>query len=154
MPDAWNVTGLRALSVRQPWASLIVAGEKDVENRAWRYPPRFRGPLLIHASSWWSFRQVRATMDHLYDCLLVPYIVTDEELRALPRGALIGQVTVTDARRLGPNEKSPWAASEGIGLFFSDPVRFRKPVPFRDPVPCKGALGFFRPPLQLDEENA
>jgi hypothetical protein len=36
-----------ALSIRQPWASLIVAGLKPVENRSWRV--RYRGPLLIHA---------------------------------------------------------------------------------------------------------
>jgi hypothetical protein len=29
-------TGPRALTVRQPWASLIIAGIKDVENRTWR----------------------------------------------------------------------------------------------------------------------
>lgn len=37
-----------ALSVRQPWASLIAWGEKTVEVRTWRTP--YRGPLLIHAS--------------------------------------------------------------------------------------------------------
>jgi hypothetical protein len=39
---------MRALSVRQPYAWLIVAGLKDVENRSRRL--RHRGPLLIHAS--------------------------------------------------------------------------------------------------------
>jgi hypothetical protein len=39
---------MKALSVRQPWAGLIVAGLKDIENRTWT--TRYRGPLLIHAS--------------------------------------------------------------------------------------------------------
>ena len=38
---------MKALSVRQPWAELIVAGLKDVENRTWRTD--YRGPVLIHA---------------------------------------------------------------------------------------------------------
>jgi hypothetical protein len=40
---------LRALSLKQPWAWLIVNGYKDIENRSWR--TNHRGPLLIHASS-------------------------------------------------------------------------------------------------------
>ena len=38
---------LPALSIRQPWAELIVRGHKDVENRTWRHS--YRGPVLIHA---------------------------------------------------------------------------------------------------------
>lgn len=39
---------LPALSIRQPWAGLIVAGRKRIEIRTW--PANLRGPLLIHAS--------------------------------------------------------------------------------------------------------
>src|SRR5271165_5444563 len=39
---------LRALSVRQPWAWLIVNGVKDIENRSFRTD--HHGPLLIHAA--------------------------------------------------------------------------------------------------------
>jgi hypothetical protein len=38
---------MRALSVRQPWATLLVKGTKDVENRSWRVS--YRGLLLICA---------------------------------------------------------------------------------------------------------
>jgi hypothetical protein len=36
-------------SVRQPWASLIVSGAKDVENRTW--PTRYRGSLKVDDTS-------------------------------------------------------------------------------------------------------
>lgn len=39
---------MQAISVRQPYAWLIVNGYKDIENRTW--PTRFRGTLLIHAA--------------------------------------------------------------------------------------------------------
>jgi|ERR1700687_42153 len=39
---------MKMISIRQPWASLIVSGAKDVENRTW--PTRYRGTVLIHAS--------------------------------------------------------------------------------------------------------
>lgn len=38
---------MKALSVRQPFAFLIVSGAKPVENRVWG--THYRGPLLIHA---------------------------------------------------------------------------------------------------------
>lgn len=40
-----------ALSIRQPWAWLIVNGYKDVENRSWSTD--FRGKFLVHAG--WIF---------------------------------------------------------------------------------------------------
>lgn len=39
---------MKTLSVRQPWASLLVSGLKDIENRTWA--PNFKGRIMIHAS--------------------------------------------------------------------------------------------------------
>jgi hypothetical protein len=39
----------RALSVRQPWANLICAGQKTVEVRSWQTD--YRGTLVICASA-------------------------------------------------------------------------------------------------------
>lgn len=38
---------MKALSIRQPWASLIAEGSKTIEVRSW--PTKYRGPLLICA---------------------------------------------------------------------------------------------------------
>ena len=38
-----------ALSLKQPWAALLVHGRKTIEVRRW--PTGHRGPLLIHAAS-------------------------------------------------------------------------------------------------------
>jgi len=40
---------LKTLSVKQPWAALLCAGVKDVENRSWK--TGYRGTLLIHANA-------------------------------------------------------------------------------------------------------
>jgi hypothetical protein len=40
---------MKALSIKQPWASLIAHGIKDIENRTWR--TNFRGRIFIHASA-------------------------------------------------------------------------------------------------------
>jgi hypothetical protein len=39
---------MKIISIRQPWAPLIVSGIKDVENRTWR--TNYRVLVLIHAS--------------------------------------------------------------------------------------------------------
>lgn len=39
-----------ALSLTQPWASLVVLGEKQWETRSW--PTKYRGELYIHAAKW------------------------------------------------------------------------------------------------------
>jgi hypothetical protein len=39
---------MKALSIRQPWAFLIVNGFKPLENRTWK--TQTRGEILIHAS--------------------------------------------------------------------------------------------------------
>jgi hypothetical protein len=39
---------MKALSIKEPWAGLIIEGKKTIELRTWR--TRYRGPLLIHRS--------------------------------------------------------------------------------------------------------
>jgi hypothetical protein len=39
---------MKAITIKQPWAFLIVEGVKDIENRTWK--TNFRGRVLIHAS--------------------------------------------------------------------------------------------------------
>lgn len=38
---------MKALTICQPYAEMIVRGDKRVENRTW--PTKYRGPLYIHA---------------------------------------------------------------------------------------------------------
>src|SRR5215472_1457845 len=54
----YRLAGMKALSVRQPWAWLIVNGYKPVENRNWL--TKFRGRLLIHAGQRFDPKGVEA----------------------------------------------------------------------------------------------
>lgn len=40
---------MKALTLHQPWASLLAAGHKTIETRSWSTP--YRGPIAIHASA-------------------------------------------------------------------------------------------------------
>ena len=43
---------MRAISLWQPWASLVVIGAKTWETRSW--DTNYRGPLAIHAAKRWT----------------------------------------------------------------------------------------------------
>jgi hypothetical protein len=75
-----------ALSVRQPWAALIVAGLKTVEVRRW--PTRRRGPVLIHAG------KVPDARDEAWARVATPEL---RELAVL-RGGVIGLAEIADCR--------------------------------------------------------
>lgn len=53
---------MRALTVKQPWASLIASGVKRIENRSWRPPAALVGQrIAIHAGAGWDKRGERHT---------------------------------------------------------------------------------------------
>jgi hypothetical protein len=47
--DAQDGICMKTITIRQPWAWLIVTGKKGIENRSWR--THYRGKLLIHAAA-------------------------------------------------------------------------------------------------------
>lgn len=61
-----------------------------------------------------------------------------EELRATPRGAIIGAATIVDCLDLGdvPKGRRPWALGPYCYIL-KDAQLFKKPIPYR------GVLGFF-----------
>ena len=85
-----------ALSIRQPWAWLIVNGHKDIENRDW--PTVFRGELLVHAGQTLTRPFYDTTVAELSAAGLCPPDLPAFE--DLPRGGLVGwnRIVITDLR--------------------------------------------------------
>jgi hypothetical protein len=52
---------MKALSLHQPWASLVALEQKQLETRSWQTD--YRGPLLIHAAKRWTMEQRRLVLD-------------------------------------------------------------------------------------------
>lgn len=130
---------VKAISVRQPWATLIVHFGKDIENRSWA--TRFRGPVLIHAAKGMTRYEWEDAIEFATEALWHLPLERRKELSAmlafdaLPRGGIIGSAVITDCVTSSP---SPWfMGSHGFVLANA------KPQPFR---PFKGALGFFSVP--------
>ena len=124
-----------ALSIRQPWASLILLAGKNIENRTWE--TRVRGPILIHAAKGMTKREYMEAMAFasFATCILDPVRLDDLEPGHLPRGGIIGSVNLVDCVY---QSDSPWFQGP-YGFALRDP----KPLPF---TPVRGQLGFFDVP--------
>jgi hypothetical protein len=87
---------VRVLSIGQPWATVIIRGVKPFEARTWSTP--FRGEIAIHASSgikgW--VRTACETEPLIKKALKKAGIA---KLDALPRGAVIGTVVISEICR-------------------------------------------------------
>ena len=115
---------MKALSIRQPWAWLIVNGYKDIENRSWSTD--FRGRVYVHAG-----RRIKSgDFPEQRDYITQSGIFLPEEP---PLGAIVGEVTMTDCV---DTSSSPWFCGPS-GFQLSDPIAYDSPIPYR------GQLGFF-----------
>jgi len=143
----------KVLSVKQPWAYLLCARVKDIENRTWKLPEKYKGErILIHASA--------AKMKSLQKMLtLEQKAIVDKKLgyeydwdKVFAKSAIIGSVRFVDCVI---NHPSIWAEKEVLEDWTSkdipgkysksvynwvvaDPILFDKPI-----LNVKGKLGFW-----------
>jgi len=115
---------MRALSIRQPWAWLILHAGKDVENRTWR--TSYRGPILIHAAQkgdseqWYHLWHTRVNWN------LPP-------LAEMGLGGFVGTATIVDCVT---DSESVWFDG-AYGFVLADVKPLPKFIPYR------GRLGLF-----------
>lgn len=122
---------MKAITIKQPWASLIVHGIKDIENRSWRTD--FRGRVLIHSSAKGDIakfgclqpNQRLKVLNTPMGCIGFNY---------LPFGSIIGSVEIVDCVQ---NHPSIWADKGVYNWVLANPVLFKKPIP------AKGRLSFW-----------
>jgi hypothetical protein len=125
----------KALSVRQPWAWLIVNGFKPLENRTRN--SHFRGDLLIHASAGMTRADHEACLLFCRSIGVLGKLIRGRRLiipayEELERGGIVGRVRMVDCVT---HHRSKWFTGD-YGYLFED----AKPLPFK---PCKGILNFF-----------
>ena len=92
---------MKALSLWQPWASLMVAGKKSCETRTW--PLYHRGPLLIHAAKKWdsdlAFIAAGRPFQAAIKAMGFTVEATEEAAKrgwGMPFGAIVGRVDVVE----------------------------------------------------------
>ena len=133
---------VKALSIRQPWAHLILCGMKTIENRTWRTD--YRGPLAIHAGTKsaadWSHAvkdvalraQGRMSIPLLFEAA-AGVSPAFRDVTTTKRGCVLGIVDLVD---IVTESDSPWFEGP-YGWVLRNPRAL--PVPFVMP----GRLGLF-----------
>lgn len=127
---------MKAISIKQPWASLIAHGIKDIENRTWKCPQRYIGKrVLIHAAK----TSVKEGWSALTETQLEKVFPHKNKLygdnEELPYGAIIGSVVISDCVQ---NHPSVWAEKGVWNWVLKDALLFEKPI-----ENVKGKLGFW-----------
>ena len=129
---------LKALTVRQPWARLIMDGIKTIEVRSW--PPDVLGRILVHAGS----RLEEEACGRLR--------IAREELVT---GAILGSLRIVHVFQF--TEKS-WEELRPLTLeagALSGPLlgwRLGGPIFLEEPLPWRGKLGLFDVPDEVIPE--
>ena len=124
---------MKALSIRQPWAWLIIHGGKDIENRSWH--TKFRGRFLVHAAQGITRAEYGDAVLFVTRFASTDLLVDFPPFDELRRGGIIGSVELVDSL---DSSDSPWYMGEKAFL-----LRNPEPLPFR---PYKGRLQFFDVP--------
>lgn len=128
-----------ALSIRQPWAWLILNAGKDVENRSWSTP--VRGRILLHASKTITRDDYKDAWDFADGIAGAvpgapkPDWPTWRWFKDNETGGIVGEAEIVDCVA---RSDSPWFVGQ-----FGFVLRNARPLPFR---PYKGVLGFFEVP--------
>jgi hypothetical protein len=124
---------MKAITLTQPWATLIALGAKCIETRSWR--TFYRGPLAIHAGKklpFWVFRDVLEAHGEFHGFL------------ELPLGAIVATCTLVDCVRITLDNVPP--APECV---FGDYTAGRwawhlsEVKALAEPVPARGRLGLW-----------
>lgn len=105
---------MKALSLTQPWATLVTNGHKRIETRSWA--SSYRGPLAIHASKGlpgWVSDVVRAepqfaaALGNLFD-------PRGKVLGDLPRGCVIAIAELVSVKFIPANAEGwDWTGPDG-----------------------------------------
>lgn len=152
---------MKAITIKQPWASLIVDGIKDIENRTW--PTKFRGRVLIHSAK----KPIEMVFGNEMFTREQWNRITDKTQSINKTcGSIIGSVEIVDCVI---NHESIWAEKTDIPTLGDvlDDLKLlgrvvhpnkvvynwvlANPIKFPEPIPAKGELSFWDYPNILAE---
>lgn len=129
---------MKAITIKQPFATLIVDGVKDVENRSWVLPKKYIGErVLIHSSrSKEMFNKKKSLLDndqirHLCE---LGYDNKNKNTDNFPIGVILGSAVITSCVY---GHESVWAMEGHYHFILAHAVRFPQPIP------ATGKLGFW-----------
>jgi len=136
---------MKALTLTQPWATLVAIGAKRIETRSWK--TSYRGPLAIHAAKEFPKEARKFTTQPVcYESMrrIARMEMRANGWRAYPLGCIIATCRLTNVLpvvSLEPLSELERAFGDYSPGRFAWILQDVKPLP--QPVPMKGALGLW-----------
>ena len=132
---------MKAITVIQPWASLLASGRKRCETRSWK--TNYRGEILIHAGKvrYNYFCEVCGLRENVAAHFKAAGIGSDKDMQGLPFKAIIGKAKLVNCVRIDeqtaqlireqhPDEYAFGNFAPGrYAWVMEDAVLFDKPIP-------------------------
>ena len=130
---------MKAITLTQPWATLVAIGAKRIETRSWR--TSHRGPLAIHAAKGMPDWAKDICNEEPFRSVLLAAGIAG--VCDLPRGCVIATASLIGC--LTTEQSFPSEQEEAFGDY--GPGRFAwwldNVVPLPAPIPAKGSLGLW-----------
>lgn len=167
---------MKALSLTEPWASLVVTGEKKIETRSWK--TQYRGLIAIQAAKGFPAWAKEAVGVSFFNVLEKHGIFSPQDFTL---GAIIGVaeikaclstdraylnfsagnieiengiVTKNDFSVVNYQKPSPGTPENMFGDY--SPNRFmwflENAKRLKTPIPCRGALSLWDVPFEIEKE--
>lgn len=97
---------MKALTLTQPWATLVAIGAKRIETRGWSTD--YRGPLAIHAAKGWSKEAVKLAFVEPFRSVLAA--AGYKTFSALPRACVVATCELVACKPIDVNglASAPW----------------------------------------------
>lgn len=130
----------KAITIWQPYASLIVMGVKEFETRTWT--TKHTGLLVIHAAK----RQMKGRELKLHQWLMQTLPVEQQiQLRNLPFGAAVGTVEVVECKHQNNYRGFISETERRVGDWSTADYAWKlaKPYKFNSPIYAKGSQGLW-----------
>jgi hypothetical protein len=146
---------MKALTIREPWASMIVIGAKRIETRSWS--TAHRGRIAIHAGK----AEDSKTLSDLRHCMTtlfrLGYRMSEADKKVVDAwggmlshlGAILAVADLVDVR---PFDVGPSELEHQLGKFErgTQGWQLANVRPLRHPIPIAGKQGLWLVPASVD----
>lgn len=122
---------MKVLTIKQPWAALIIKGYKKYEFRSWK--TNYRGKILIHTGM-----TIEKNASQMYKNYNLKYC----------QGMIIGEATLIDCilinadfnQKLNNINPQVYGQNDHTNLYA---WQLENIIEYSKPIPCKGKLGLW-----------
>lgn len=142
MEFKYNGHHIRVISIKQPWASLIVMGIKDIENRSWKMKVNediCKNWLLVHASKRYGImKDIKSKIREE---------LNRHECKDFPKSSIIGLMHINRIEEKGVKDEKTNIWEIGPNCWYIDAV-----LNFKNPIYVKGNQKFWNPKENIHKE--